>query len=67
MEKLNVIQFSIIGIVMSGLILVMVCGAYSYCCNQKVVNNIVNVDKEEKVNFIEKPKEEITFIVKIKI
>ena len=67
MEKLYIIQFSIIGIVMSGLILIMVCGAYLYCCNQKVVNNTVNVDKEEKVKFIEKQKEEMTFIRKIKI
>ena len=67
MDKLDIIQLSVIGIVMSGLILIMVCGAYLYCCNQKLVNNTVNVDNEEKVEFIEKQKEEITFIGKIKI
>ena len=67
MEKLDVIQYSIIGIVMGGLIFVMLCGGYLYCCNRKVVNNTVILDKDEKVKFIEKTNEEITFIVKIKI
>ena len=67
MEKLDFIQFSIIGLVMGGLIFFMVCGGYLYCCNRKVVNNTVIVDKDEKVKCIEKTKEEMTFIGKIKI
>ena len=65
MEKLDVIQYSIIGIVMGGLILVMVCGAYLYCCNQKVVNNTVNVDNEEKVNRETKRRNYVYWKIKI--
>ena len=46
---------------------VMVCGGYLYCCSRKVVNNTVIVDKDEKLKFIEKTQEEMTFIGKIKI
>ena len=45
----------------------MICGAYLYCCNKNVVNNTVSVNNEEKVEFIEKQKEEMTVIGKLKI
>ena len=67
MDTLDIIQFAIIGIVMCGFILIMMCGACLYCWNKNVVNNRVSVNNEEKVEFIEKQKEEMTFIGKIKI
>ena len=65
METLDIIQFAIIGVVICGMILIMMCGAYFYCCNKNVINNKMRVNNEEKVEFIKKQTEEMTFIGKI--
>ena len=49
------------------MILMIICGAHFFCCNTNVIVNRMRVNAEEKVEFIEKQTEEMTFIGKIKI